>query len=467
MNCKIRGSLSQSKNPSWPPTKGDVVLIEHPNHINDLFTGIVKEYINEGVVISLLNRHNYSDQNIVDKAIPNSLLLIRSYGWRYVNMQKLESHFGNCLIDDSFTGVPNPSVHVDNYEINKQEHLRQQPNILENNDLINTQGEQHYEMLTEEEKIIKDGFEIAATGKQNITSHSQEILNIISDNTTIEGNDMKIVVSYSLSIKNLITSKLDEQGEGEKIVNWIKAQTTNNVYSFMKDFTTAIFDGYVHIRMPTIDVNDKITDIIIPTLHRSLNWQYGKSIDYDVLKHMLFQLPYQQSKKNDVVIRKDVEKILSQEYLVVLQPSPQYQLWVLRRILACWSSDKKLLDNIRKVKVIINQYRCRSDVNYNKQHGILPSIVIYPKYGSKSAQIVTATITKYFGMWSGTIAWGISKPSYFIRVNDLVWYTNGSIDLKLYYAKTVQSAQGTLKNDSFNDTFTKLNDVNDLIEINK
>lgn len=117
-----------------------------------------------------------------------------------------------------------------------------------------------------------------------------------------------------------------------------------------------------------------------------------------------------------------------------------------------WFADEILEKNIRKIKILINQWRIRGDKNFNIENGILPSIVIYPRYGKKSAKVVLEKISHYFLLYQN-IAYE-SDPTYFIKVNNLVYYTNGNIDLKLYFKKVAQSYGGTLQNNSF-DTYMK------------
>jgi hypothetical protein len=153
--------------------------------------------------------------------------------------------------------------------------------------------------------------------------------------------------------------------------------------------------------------------------------------------------------------QQDAERIFSQEYLVSLQPEPQYQMWTLKRLLKMWYADDILEKNIRKIKILINQWRARGDKNFNVVNGVLPSIVIYPRYGKKSAKIVLEKVAHYFLLYQN-ISWQQSQPSYFIKVNNLVWYTNGNLDLKLYFKKVLKDFKGTSVNSSFDSYMNEL-----------
>ena len=74
--------------------------------------------------------------------------------------------------------------------------------------------------------------------------------------------------------------------------------------------------------------------------------------------------------------RVEVEKILSQEYLLCMHPEPKYLMFALKRLIIAWYSDNLLTENIRKIKVLINQWRAKPDESFNNRYGIMPMIVI-------------------------------------------------------------------------------------------
>ena len=145
--------------------------------------------------------------------------------------------------------------------------------------------------------------------------------------------------------------------------------------------------------------------------------------------------------------KREAEDILSQEYIIALQPSPLFQLWTLKRLIMVWYGDPIIEPHIRKIKVLINQYRSDPNQEYNKMNGMLGSILIYPKYGVESAKIVLSKIDYYFSLYVDEntnpryqdIQWSNSTPSYFIKKNSLLYYTNGSIDLKNYIKSSLAS----------------------------
>ena len=236
-------------------------------------------------------------------------------------------------------------------------------------------------------------------------------------------------------MENLVTKKTDG----------------SNVFG---DLKMSIFNGYVHFARKGIKVDDTIKQTLVPNLN-FFKWQYGIPIDYHTLIYLVFQNDFQRGLKRNVDEQKDAERIFSQEYLISLQPEPKYQMWCLVRLLMAWYADDELQYNIRKIKILINQWRSKSNQEFNRKYGTLPSIVIYPRYGKDSAKLVLGKISQYFLLYQN-IGWKCSKPSYFVKVNDLLWYTNGSIDLKLYFRKSLKSYDGKVKNSNFDKYFSTL-----------
>ena len=274
----------------------------------------------------------------------------------------------------------------------------------------------------------------------------------------IEKNSIKFVVNEKVAVEDLITKKSHEEDEGKKIILWLKKTFDEHKGSIIKGLKYKIFNGYVYIQRKGIQTSD----IIDPSKHfkdkklKYFKWQYGKSIQYDTLKYILFQNKFQKSLDQDLEQQKEAEQILSQEYIIAFQPQPVYQLWCVKRLLICWYADKTLQDNIRKIKVLINQWRAKDNEKFNKQHGVLPLIVVYPKYGYTSARKVISILSYYFSLYT-TMGWKCSHPHYFNQYNELIYVTNGALDLKLYFRHTLDKSNNSIKNDSFSKKFTELN----------
>lgn len=308
------------------------------------------------------------------------------------------------------------------------------------------------------------------------TDIMQNYRNALNKMDPIKEEDKKLIVNEAVSIRELIKTKEDEIDQGERIINWIKKEFNRPENKLVHGLKLFIHNGYVHIireglgrvakippKIGIISGQDVITHQLVGDL-KHLKWQYDIPIDYDTLRKILFSNKFQKSFKSDMEIQQEAEKILSQEFLIAIQPEPVYLMWALKRLIICWFADRDLQDNIRKIKVLINLYRARSDVDYNKQYGVLPIIVVYPRYGSKSAEIVLKKLSYYFFLRYLTTGWKCSNPTYFIKINELLHYTNAAIDLKEYYRKVLEASNDSLTNDSFTEKYTYMQKGDYLIE---
>lgn len=283
----------------------------------------------------------------------------------------------------------------------------------------------------------------------------------------ISDNDVFLVLNKNLSINQLINNPEDEINEGNKIKIWVERILQKNLFP---DLDVKIHQGYVYITRVGIKVFDKVTQNLVPNL-KFFKWQYDKPIDYHTLKYVIFQNSFQKNIQTNIIQKREAENILSQEYVIALQPNPYYSLWTLKRLIMLWYADEKMEQNIRKIKILINQFRADPVQEYNKKNGILPQILIYPKYGAESARIVLSKIDYYFSLYvdekiakSSQLVWKNSKPSHFISKNNFIFYSNGSIDLKNYIKDSLNENNGFV-NDVFNKDYTQLLDSKGVMSI--
>lgn len=468
MNCKIRGALNKSSNPKFPPAIGSVVAIDHPNHRNNLFVGTVKQHLwnNTASLILLLNNSDHKEVELEKRGIVSKgsstagmLTLLPTHGWTYVDMDKFNQKYKECT--ESVIGpvtqaeLTIPATYED--PTAKKESKCDTDDNFKDTSLLTEKGDLQMEDLFREKDINQQLYSSTDRFHPLEDGYKKQLRVKLNLGETIPREEAKIIVNKSIAIRNMIDTKEDEINEGMKIVKFLKEHMFDAKPGQAKIFDgvkMTIFNGYVHLARSGIKVDDIITAEDIPDL-KYFKWQYGIPIDYDTLKYLLFQSEFQKKIKRDQDEQKEAEKIFSQEYLVALQPEPRYQIWVLKRLIMMWFADEILQTNIRKIKVIINQWRSRADQDFNQKYGVLPSIVIYPRYGKASAKKVLQTISNYFMLYQ-SIGWSCSQPSYFIKVNDLIWYTNGSLDLKMYFTKSLGSYDGKSKNTSFNEYFSSV-----------
>jgi hypothetical protein len=457
-------NINLDKNPQWPPQIGLRVAIRKPIQSNDnrIFIGIIRQHImnQTACVVELLNHKNYHEKNHKKSHI----LLLPLYGWTYLN-DDTDCEILNYVIDPTTNMI---SDIEDIYPIT-QEDLRLDSTYIKadildkKNDkskkscnpeddypdtsLLDDRGEINMNELFIENNNLDTGDtdEFKSPGTETMI----KLIKQINKPYKLDIDDQKIIVNKTVAIRNLITTKEDEINEGKKIIEWIRINMmdTNPNNDLFKDLKMIIHNGYVHIGRTGIPVTDTITPKLVKDL-KYLKWQYGIAIDYDTLKYILFQNDIQRNIQRNIEQQKEAEDILSQEYLIGLQPEPKYQMWCLKRLIMCWYGDVDLQNNIRKIKVLVNQWRCRNDVEFNKKFGILPSIVVYPKYGKESARLVLLRLGTYF-LYYTKMGWKCSEPTYFIRLNDMLSYTNGTIDLKMYFKKVKTGYKKSVENTSF------------------
>lgn len=220
----------------------------------------------------------------------------------------------------------------------------------------------------------------------------------------------------------LLLQKSIEFDDGEKLLS------NTNLFDFLN---FKIVGGYIEITNNYADDNFRvITPELVPELNE-LGFQYSKPIDYNIL------LPIVLGNKtpDDVIINKsmieEALKILSQEYIICFQPNVDVLLWTIARIIVSWYSDPKLYSNIYKIKILINLFRARGNKDFNKDQGILPIIQIFPKYGKKNAIQVLSHLSYFFFPYK-KLGFEKSEPSWFDKIDNLMYYTNGSLELKKY-----------------------------------
>lgn len=109
-------------------------------------------------------------------------------------------------------------------------------------------------------------------------------------------------------------------------------------------------------------------------------------IDYNYLYYILTD------QSADESMRKQALELLAQDYVICLQPHPSYVVWCFQRLLLAWYSNDVLTKGIHKVCILINFKRAEpgsgsGDMHggskVNEDYGIMPVILIVPKYGEK------------------------------------------------------------------------------------
>ena len=497
--------MEHSRSADWPPNVGTTINIKNPSD-HKTYSGIVSKNVwNDTASIIKLDNSDYIEISLKDDPKWNNgigyFLLLPDYIWESsdqkisniikdniqikINTNNNNNKILNNIKDDTQVKINtnnnnkrlnininrdnNNELNVKEYNISNDESnilSTKLPNTIPDNHEIITNNKFYKPLLSESNKNYFSDRKVDivfSNTKENFTSLSNDKIELLNKKLkafeNINDKDIKLVVNRNIAINNLITDPSDEINEGDKLVKWINNVLKKEVFT---DLTTKIHEGYIYLTRVGVQVVDKITKDLVPHIEH-FKWQENKPIDYDTLKYVIFQNIFQQNIQDNIAQKREAEEILSQEYIIALQPSPLYQLWTLKKIIMAWYGDPIMEPHIRKIKILINQYRSDSTQEYNKKNGILGSILVYPKYGVESAKIVLSKLEYYFSLYVDEntnpryqdIQCTGCNPSYFINKNALLYYTNGSIDLKNYIKSSLKS-NNILKNDTLTNDYAEL-----------
>jgi len=507
----------------WPPEKNNTIEIEDESK-GKLIGTVIDNIWNGTASIIKLNNSNYTEASFIDYPQYDNgkgyYLLLADYMWNYTNAKAVEKSSKGKTINrpvdlnskssenkiefqditprhdlirtNNLASLRNKNI-PDNLKVSdltKNSNMSLQEKI----DLFKSAENNKKVISTKMDSIVpndhvdvtKNPFYSPLLSKKKKDYFSEKEIDIVLSNSgeafrslaadkiellnrklksfeTIDEKDVKLIVNTNLALKNLIETPEDEINEGDKIRKWIK----NVLEPIFDDLQVKIHSGYVYITRKGATVSDVITTDLVPSLNY-FKWQENNPIDYHTLKYVIFQNSFQKNIETNIVQKREAEDILSQEYVIALQPEPYYLLWTLKRLIMIWYGDTVFEGQIRKIKVLINQFRADPNQAYNKENGILPQILIYPRYGSNSARIILSKLEYYFSLYIDEtsnagyqdIQWKESHPTYFIKKNAFMYFSNGSIDLKNYIEASFNANSGFV-----NDIFTK--DYSELIESKK
>ena len=255
--------------------------------------------------------------------------------------------------------------------------------------------------------------------------------------------DLKNTLMYKHLIYN---NQIDMLSLGKEFIGIIKKELLKFQENIKLDYSsnllesTNIFD-FLNFKIvgEYIEITSNLNDnnnfkVITPELVHNLTElsnQYSKPIDYDYLSSIILKNKTSSEIMCNGKIIEEALKILSQEYIICFQPKIEILLWTLKRIILSWYSDTKLWDNIFKIKILINLFRARGIKQFNQDNGVQPIIMIIPKYGKKIATKVLSHLSYFFFPYK-KIGWEISNPTWFDKLDNLMYYTNGSLQLKKY-----------------------------------
>lgn len=487
----LLGTINPRENPIYPPKHDKYIMIQKQYPDGPIYVGKVIKILNNnvGVIVKLLNGQTYDNddvkQYIKGSENPNNFMIVfESDGYRYTTKEKIQMmndelsinqlNMTQELIYDTINS--HGSSLSNKYYTNAQD----EPNTnVPLSKLINVQDLDEFMFLSRDDTEYDNKNELKKELLINNTIHDTPIEDNISIKIKLWRNDIMnklekdekpddILIGDQMLITKYVDKHETLKKEADKIKKYLSESLgligekhEDNYDKLFGSIRFIYYNGYIHIFRTDIPLKDTITHELLddtsdnPKIKLLGPNEYNIPIRHNALKYILFQNETQKSIYVDQRLLSEAELILSQEYIIALTPEPRYQLWTVLRLIKLWYGDIDLQNNIKKIKLIVNQYRTRSDKKYNIKNGIRFSIGIYPRYGKKSATIVLKKIMYYFTIYFQAIGWKNNPPSYFKIVNDLVSYTNCDQSLKLYYRRMIQENKQT--NQTFSDNFTLIN----------
>ena len=417
---------------------------------------------------------------------------------KLISSQSSKNELSSPILHESIHIVPDDYANSHNLDVEKESSIKKKDNIqkyreqdikednydlyIKNmiNNLFINEDEIDYNEIFNDDKLYAGEAE-----RLNILEEGQRF-NIIkpSIKAVLEkfekiDQNLYLDLTNTLLYKHIISdNKIDNVSFGIQLIKKIKDILINiqksikfedgrslleqiNLFAYLK---FKISGGYIIIENESYDLQNIkriITRDIVENL-KLLESQYDQPINYKILSNVILKnkSTSELQKNKDIVI--EALNILAQDYFICLQSRVEYLLWTLTRLILCWYSDPILNEHIFKIKILINLYRARGIKEFNREFGVQPVILIVPKYGRDSALKILSHLSYYFFPYKN-VGWKESSPSYFNKVDDLIYYTNGSIDLKKYIKHLLKNGNhfiSPLSND-----FTKIdlpNDSNDI-----
>lgn len=500
-----------SDNPSWPPTLNRYIIIVGKIDDNVYIGKVIKNLQNNiGCIIGLAKGFKYEgDNNHIKPYLKSSanlskfMIIDDDYIWRYIPYDMLEQYLnsyditnsknkiGERLYDGLYDGLDdtesslrnkfyaNASFNPDIKNIRLADIIDDLDDFsfLSNNNsplIVNTK-------LINSDLAINDIYDpetIEDVIPDKVKIYRKDIINALENNTDTNTNTntniKDVLIVDQMMISHFVNNHTTLEKEADKIINYLRTELhlsgdniENNEEKLFSSLRFIYYNGYVHIFRVGIPLKEIITKELLgdKTLEILGENEYGIPIRHNVLKYILFQNEVQASFNADQKLLTEAKLILSQEYIIALTPEPRYQLWCVLRLIKLWFGDIDLQNNIRKIKLIVNQFRSRSDITYNINNGIRFSIGVYPRYGRKSATIVLKKLIYYFAVYGLAIGWKNNPPSFFKIVNDLISYTNCDQSLKLYYRHISQKNINIHDNKIFNKNYTLINNTGNNTDI--
>ena len=430
---------------AWPPIIGSNVTIKPPRS-SEFLNGTVVEFIrNDTAAVIKLDNSDYYEPVFQEDAKFNygkgMFLLLPTYFWKPIQVSTTTSTDSHTPSEPSYPSKQ--TIHDKYQEFLKKGETDSMPLFQLADKNMNYFSEQEIDQKLQ-----------TLVGTQ--TPVNMERMTLLKKKLmlfeAVKPTDIGVVTSQA-SLTTIL-NETDAAFEGRKVMEWLQ----NTLGTIFPDLNMTYYKDHVYLTRVGISPTDVVTSSLVPEISY-YSWQLNKPLDYQTLKYVLFQNNFQKSLAIDAGQKKEVEKLMSLEYLIGIQPMKKYIMWAVKRLIMAWYGDAELNANIRKIKIAVNLFKTSKN-KYTDDNGIKPQIIVFPKYGIDSMRRVLTKVNYYFSLYP-ELGDATSSPTYFKKVNDLLYLTNGIIDLKMYFRKVI--AESGFKNDVFNEYYTKFLDSTDVM----
>lgn len=440
---------------------GDYILV------NDIYIGKIIKIIwnNNGYIIKLENYPNYID-NILQQY---KLLETNNInGYKVVSLtDKIEIYNFNIFLsnlDKIFNEYIDYNIILNKLNNNFSNFISNIHNISNNSNINKNISKQNITNIFNDnlysiynEHFIINNISTDILDNDNINDFKNELFKKLEKFENInydEYYDFKNSVCYKYLLEN---EDMDILSLGKDIIQKIKKsllysqkkiELTNdkliNITNLFDFIEFNIVGGYIEITN-IYNKERTINNDILQNLKLLLS-EYNKKIDHEYLISLLLNLNTNQKKLDNIQLINEIIDILTQEYIISIQPKVELLIWTINRLIYSWFSDKILFEKIFKIKILINLFKARNDINNNIESEIKTIIQILPYYGKNNAIRVISHMNYLFFPYK-KIGLENSNPNLFNKIDDLMYYINGSVLCEDYIEFIKNNTYKTINND--------------------
>jgi len=192
--------------------------------------------------------------------------------------------------------------------------------------------------------------------------------------------------------------------------------------------------GYYYIFFERFDASKRVIDKPGSKFHQKT---YGDKIQYERIRGMPYQYKVEDILEY-IVQHKDIEseeyiealEVLKLEYKIHLMVKPEYVESVTEFLLEKMVSDPKLNEVLTSFKVKIDPHLNRLSGGEDQHRENLPTMVLYPTFGQRSAQKLLDILARYFSAEDCEEMGLDLAPRFNDKFNPMIFWAQGAGDFK-------------------------------------